>query len=258
MERVAFLIEETGERISCLLNPESLTVRRTAGVRTQSSATGALTGHGLSDDPLLFTGGGRTEIGLDLLFDVNVAGSTIASQDVRDLTQPFWQLAENAQNDSYAAPPLARFVWGKAWNVLGVVVTVAERFEQFTAAGEPQRSWLRMRFVRVAEPARATVADLSAEITPSQLLEPPQGVASLLDTLPGNSADAPTLDANQPDEETDIHQLIGGELLSELAFEYLDDPSKWRWLAWWNGVIHPLKIAAGTLIRIPPTTFLQK
>ena len=31
MERVAFLIEETGERIACLLNPESLVVRRIAG-----------------------------------------------------------------------------------------------------------------------------------------------------------------------------------------------------------------------------------
>ena len=28
MERVAFLVEDTGERIPCLLNPESLVVRR--------------------------------------------------------------------------------------------------------------------------------------------------------------------------------------------------------------------------------------
>ncbi len=254
MERVAFLIEETGERISCLLNPESLTVRRTAGVRSQPPASG----RGLSDDPLLFTGGGRTEIALDLLFDVNVAGSSITSKDVRDLTRPFWQLAENTQKENYAAPPLARFVWGKAWNVLGVVVAVAERFEQFTAAGEPQRSWLRMRFVRVAEPARTTAAELSAEHISTEQLEPPNGVDSLLDMLPGNSADEPMFDLTQLAEETDVHQLIGGETLSELAFESLDDPAQWRWLAWWNGIIHPLKIAAGTLIRVPPATFLQK
>ena len=28
MERVAFLIEETNERLSCLLNPETLVMRR--------------------------------------------------------------------------------------------------------------------------------------------------------------------------------------------------------------------------------------
>ena len=40
MERVAFLIEETNERLRCLLNPETLVLRRTAGVRPRQSATG--------------------------------------------------------------------------------------------------------------------------------------------------------------------------------------------------------------------------
>ena len=31
MERVAFLIEEANERLGCLLNPETLVLRRTAG-----------------------------------------------------------------------------------------------------------------------------------------------------------------------------------------------------------------------------------
>ena len=258
MERVAFLLEENGQRISCLLNPASLTVRRTAGVRQQSSTSGTLTGSGLTDDPLLFSGGGRTEVELELLFDVNVAGSTIESKDVRDLTSPFWQLAENVQTDSHAAPPLARFVWGKAWNVLGGVVAVAERFEQFTSAGEPQRSWLKMRFVRVAEPARLTMADFSAEIPTEQPIETPDGVDSLLDMLPGNSAEPFTTDQTVLDEETDVHELIGDESLSNLSFQYLNDPTKWRWLAWWNRIVHPLQIAAGTLIRVPPTSFTQK
>jgi hypothetical protein len=38
MERVAFLLERSGERISCLLNPENLEARRTAGVRTRRPA----------------------------------------------------------------------------------------------------------------------------------------------------------------------------------------------------------------------------
>ena len=70
MERVAFLVDDTGERIDCLLNPETVAVTRLAGVRTRGTATGQLTGAGLADDPLQFTGGGRTEIVMDLLFDI--------------------------------------------------------------------------------------------------------------------------------------------------------------------------------------------
>ena len=33
MERAAFLIEDTNQRIGCLLNPESLVMRRVAGLR---------------------------------------------------------------------------------------------------------------------------------------------------------------------------------------------------------------------------------
>src|SRR5947209_8164329 len=97
MERVAFLIEETGERLRCLLNPESLVMRRVAGIHPRHSAGGQVTGAGLTDDPLLYTGGGRTELELDLLFDLSLAGSSFTSDDIRDMTRPLWELAENAQ-----------------------------------------------------------------------------------------------------------------------------------------------------------------
>ena len=122
MERVSFLVEATGARLPCLLNPETLAVRRVAGVRPRRSAAGALTGAELTDDPLLHTGGGRTEIDLDLLFDVTLGGGSVATEDVRDLTRPFWNLAENAGSRA----PQVRFVWGKTWNIPGVVVSVAD------------------------------------------------------------------------------------------------------------------------------------
>ena len=73
MERVAFLLERSGERISCLLNPENLEARRTAGLRTRQGGGGFLTGVARSEDPLIATGGGVTEYDLHLLFDVEVA-----------------------------------------------------------------------------------------------------------------------------------------------------------------------------------------
>ncbi|WP_423225313.1 hypothetical protein [Candidatus Amarolinea aalborgensis] len=153
MERVAFLVEETNERLRCLLNPETLVLRRTAGVRPRQSTSGQVTGLGLADDPLLYTGGGRTELDLDLLFDVTLPGSSVTSEDVRDLTAPLWRLAENSQATAGASrPPLVRLIWGKSWNIPGIVVAVAERLEHFTAAGVPRRSWLRLRLLRVEAP----------------------------------------------------------------------------------------------------------
>lgn len=38
MERVAFLIEPTGERLGCLLNPESVILRRAAGLQPRARA----------------------------------------------------------------------------------------------------------------------------------------------------------------------------------------------------------------------------
>src|SRR5437773_9766976 len=144
LERAAFLIEESGERIPCLLNPAGLVLRRVAGVRPRFSVGGPLTGAGVSDSPLLFTGGGTTEITMDLLFDVSLARSEPLPENVRELTEPLWRLAENeAKAGEYGRPPAVRFVWGKAWNIPGVVVALAERLEYFTQAGTPRRSWLR-------------------------------------------------------------------------------------------------------------------
>ncbi|MEX2430573.1 MAG: hypothetical protein WD645_01480 [Dehalococcoidia bacterium] len=186
MERVAFLIEETNQRLGCLLNPESLSVRRTAGVQPRRSATGTLTGARLADDPLIYTGGGRTTLELNVLFDISLAGSSIAAGDVRELTGPLWNLAENAAHPGgYGRPPLVRFIWGKSWNMPGVIVNVAERLEHFTQAGVPQRSWLRLRMFRMSEPALDTA--------------PPPAPAPFAGEA-----------ASIPDETSPVHETIGG------------------------------------------------
>ncbi len=70
---MTFLIESTGARVSCLLNPEALEARRSAGVVRRRGAGGALLGNPRTDDPLVATGGGITEYDLKLLFDIDVA-----------------------------------------------------------------------------------------------------------------------------------------------------------------------------------------
>jgi len=252
MERVAFLIEETGERIGCLLNPDSLVIRRAAGVQPRRSAGGQLSGAGLGDDPLLYTGGGRTELEIDLLFDVSLADSTITTDDVRDLTRPLAGLAENtASRESYKRPPLVRFVWGKSWNVPGIVAAVAERFEQFSAGGAPQRSWLRMRLLRVSDPTTplAQSGSLAGGSTEATHLAIPDSLDDL----------------DIPEEQINVHEIIGGgegerasgDRLDEIAAAEYGDPALWRVLAMFNDIDDPLHLSPGTALRIPPSSALR-
>jgi len=237
MERIAFMVESSGERIGALLNPDSLVVRRLAGVRPRRSAGGQLSGAGLADDPLLYTGGGRMELDLQLLFDVELADSTIATDDVRDLTAPLWRLAENGPDRRAGGPAVVRFVWGKSWNVRGVVSAVAERLERFTAAGTARRSWLSLRLLRVAEGPATTASDAPVVPPPAQL------EAAAMTPL-----GVPT-----------AHQVIGaggpggvGESLYDLAYAYYGNPGLWRVIASFNGIADPLQVAPGTVLRIPP------
>lgn len=239
MDRVGFLIEENNERLGCLLNPETLEISRLAGLKPRRAAGGVLTGIGLKDDPLLFTGGGTTELKMDLLFDVNLAGSSIRTEDVRDLTGPLWQLAENAVDDEgFARMRLVRFVWGKTWNIPGLIAAIAERFEDFTAEGIPHRSWVRMRFVRVERP---------------EALSPRPGLT------PGRAAEMPG-QMPQPDElnpeRVRAREAVGGvgasgERLDAIAQRSYGDPSLWRWLAVFNRIDDPLHVPAGQVVQVP-------
>jgi hypothetical protein len=260
MERVAFLIEATNQRIGCLLNPNSLVLRRTAGLRPRQSAGGQLSGAGLTDDPLLYTGGGRTELELELLFDVSLAGSSATGEDVRELTRPLWELAENrrdvADRAGYRQPPTVRFVWGKSWNIPGVIAAVAERLEHFTPAGEPRRSWMRMRMVRINEPPPASGDDdLIAPLSPEAFAEWAAG-------------DLPEIGIN-------YHEVIGGgaemsagvegeassgftERLEDIAARYFGSAAFWRWIALCNGIEDPLRLRSGMTLRIVPFRRLRR
>jgi hypothetical protein len=229
MERVAFLIESTGERIGCLLNPESLLFRRQAGVVSRHTAGGTVAGPGRYDDQLLCHGGGNTELTLNLLFDVSLAGSSKATADVRDLTGPIWRLSENGAG---GVPPICRFVWGKSWDLPGIVTSVAERFEYFTVEGIPRRSWMRIRFRRVAEPA----------VTPPHERRP--GAAGM--TGPSGAGAPP-----------EFHEVTGGERPDQIASKAYGDPSLVRALMAHNNIDDPLHIPAGSVLDIPPLEALE-
>ncbi len=251
MERVAFLIEDTGARLDCLLNPESLVIRRRAGIKSRQSSGNVVTGSNMMDDSLLYTGGGCTWLELDLLFDISLAGSSIVSDDVRDLTRPLWDLTENTRRNADSGQPAAcLLLWGK-WSFPGVVTAVAERLEYFTPDGTPRRSWLRMRLLRVIESALQ-----EPNVTPSLL------ASGFVQSLP-SPAELVQETLATADAAVQVHETIGsgpgeededysiGERLDQLAFQYLGDASRWRELAIFNNIDDPMCIRSGLLLEIP-------
>ena len=102
------------------------------------------------------------------------------------------------------------------------------------------RSWLRMRLLRVAE---------TPETTP--LEQPPLKHEEVMAVLPESGITAQTTASAPPPEEKEIHQYAANERLDELATRYCRHPSMWRLLAGFNELLDPLRIAPGTLLRIP-------
>jgi contractile injection system tube protein len=224
------------------VNPDTVVVRRLAGLRSRRTAGGLVTGTRLTDDPIAVTGGGRTEIELDLLFDVSLVRTPNPPSTVRDLTQPLWQLAENGPEGDYPTARNVRLVWGKSWNIPVVVAAVSERFERFTVTGVPERSWVRLRLIRTGEPETFDLAPgLSGE----------------------DQLDAASIGIEEvPEDQITFHEILGGddketERLDEIATRYYGEPALWRILARFNDVEDPLDLDPQSIIRVPPVSAVR-
>ncbi len=237
MERVAFILMHSDERISCMLNPQSIVLRRHAGLKPKRTLGGAFSATEQSDTPISHTGGGITELDLDLLFDVSIAGSSVQTQDVRDITSPFWEMAENMiAPDGRQIPPQVRFVWGKSWNIPGVILKVSEKFDRFTKGGSPTRSWMRLRLLRVMESLDIST---NARYRHRNVL------------IPQKRQDSTDADM--------IRQTVSPiDRLDILAFRYYGDPSYWRLLATYNNITDPLHLDPTRTIQIVPLSELQE
>lgn len=225
MERVTFLVEESNERLSCMLNPESVQMRRATGVRPRESLSGPINSDWRGDNPLLFTGSGVTTLELDLVFDVSIPGSSITTQDVRELTKPIWDLSENyRRNDRSFRPAICRFIWGKYWNIPGVISAIAEKLESFSPQGIPGRSWLRLRLLRMQE-------QIDSQFGENNWALPEQNQESINLFDDSNSAETGVQTSSFPSELInsgfDIFGSASGRI-DRLAYNMTGDSSNWR------------------------------
>ena len=63
------------------------------------------------------------------------------SQDPRALRQLSERYGQEIVSIHAPTLLLTQQVWGKAWNLPGVIVAISERFDAFDAYGSPRRSW---------------------------------------------------------------------------------------------------------------------
>jgi hypothetical protein len=255
MERVALLVEDTQESVRCLLNPDSLVIRRWSGVRPRTFEGNRLAGSRHRDDPLLFVGGGWTEMDIDLLFDVELAGSNLETKDVRDLTGPLRRLAENPEEPQPGArPSVVRFLWGRAWNEPCIVLAIAERLERFTAEGVPRRSWVSLRMRRVVEfvepqPSEPGVPD--SIVWPKPGDEIPEELIQVRELPPRPE----TLEATPAlEEEAEPQQFDRPDLLS---VELYGTPFLWRLFAYFGPVDDPLRLPRDRALQAPPPSAMR-
>jgi len=234
MERAVFMIEESGARIGCLLNPESVVISRRSGLRPRSGTSGLFTRTASMDDPLLFTGGGQTELDLQLLFDVEITAAARESfTDVREMTRPLMMMAENSHEEQgqRRRPPLVRFIWGKAWNIPGMILAAAERFDQFSITGVPERSWMTLKLRRLADSDDESFAEFPVPRDPATI-----------DTEAVTTDAIVTIGDGEP-EPTARPDLI--------AFETLGNPLDWRLIAIHNELDSPFDVPPGTVLEVP-------
>ena len=250
MERVAFLVEPDDQRISCMLNPETVIITRSAGIKERASIGGHVSGENRSDMPLLYAGGGVTHIEMELLFDVTISGSSLRSNNVRDFTAPFFHMAENIQgNDRHNHPKTVRMVWGKSWNIPGVITDIAERLDYFTKSGIPRRSWLKLRLRRVNE-------EFAVSDSMQKQIELSNESSELIDALDPS----PPYVQNEEKEALAAKSVTvkHNDRLDSISNTFYNDPSLWRILASFNGITDITEDSGNMLITIPPIDELKK
>lgn len=251
MERVVFLTEPDERQVSCLLNPESVIIRRSAGLKIRSSVGGQVSGNGQTEYPLLYTGGGTTLIDLELLFDITLPESPKSISNVRQLTSEFFAMTESVRQTEFVNHlPTVRMIWGKSWNISAVVTDVAERLDYFTRNGVPQRSWLKMRLRKInnepfEEEDDMYMAKRNHALTKA-FLENPYSIHGLFLT----------------DQNSDILQntetLHSTDRLDNIADRFYHDPAMWKLLAVFNNIDNPLDNTNSRSIKIPALSELGK
>ncbi len=208
----AFLEDEHKNRISCLFNPETITVGR----QNNWSDTPR---PGWDVTTLRFLGAHHGWLNLDLSFDTTADGSSVTTytNKLMKLMDVDYTLPGGDEASSNGRPPIVYFHWGDFHSFPAVVFSVVLNFTYFSSAGKPLR------------------ADAHVELYQFQASD-------------AFTKQNPTSGTPRPHR---VHRVQPGETLDRISARYYGDSTRWRELAGANGIEDPLALRPGALLSIP-------
>jgi nucleoid-associated protein YgaU len=214
--KLTITTEDGSMQIQALYNPEKYSVSKSV----QYAEIGI---PGLDEPILQFIRGQNEKVTLDLFFDTTEQGMVDNVADVRDLTMDVYTLLK-ADIETHA-PPRFTIEWGTGMSLFGqgqtsslcVMESMNEEFTLFAPTGEPLR-------------AKLTVTIRMAASIGLQFQENPR---------------------NSPDR-TKMVMAVGGQRISDIAYQQYGDPTQWRAIANANpSITNPRFLDAGTTLTVP-------
>ena len=204
----AYLVNlETGRRIQCLFNPNEYSISKSNSWKEKSTRS--------SNVPRLeFTGGGPTELKLDLFFDTYESGGS-ARDYVKDIIS-LTQISSSGSGDP--EPPRCMFSWGTNFEFEAVVSNVSARFTLFRADGTPVRA----------------VVSLTLKECKDQAVQKRQNPSS------------------QGSTGHKVWVVRPGDTINAIAAAEYGDPTVWRVIANANDLDNPMDLRPGQILVLEP------
>jgi hypothetical protein len=208
--------------IDVQFNPSSYSIVKPVSWTSQASRGGTPTetNRDLDAPPLVFSGGDRRLLTLQLFFDVTegVQGSSAPVTDVRTETNKIVALTRIERDLENPQPPVCLVSWGQEppkgsdFPFRGVVTNLTQNFTLFHSTGKPLRANLTVVFTEFIDPEE-------------------------------NKRET------DPDYTTYVVKL--GDNLSTIAARAYRDPAKWRVIADANRIDDPRRLNIGARLAVP-------
>ena len=207
--------------ITCLFRPNQLSFSKSASWSppTPEQSGGdkkkktSASQRGQNVPTVEFGGGQAASITLDLLFDTTDTGA-----DVRTYTDDIVGLAMMQTSGSEPKPPpLCRFVWGKIRSFLGYASSVTVTFKMFLPDGTPVRADAKISLNQYKDD------DVFKKQNPTSYSEPRK-----------------------------MWVVTEGERLEWIAYQEYGHPRHWRHIAATNGIMNPLDLRPGQVLKLTP------
>jgi hypothetical protein len=222
-QKLSLTKERVGEPFEVQFNPTQFGLTRTAQFAEISIP-------GLEQPVVQFIRGDSERMTLELFFDTTDGGTGPLSIPVTTRVDPFYRLVK-IDGDTHA-PPIVRLTWGD--NFPGVTTDQSNRpIPVLDCVVESVQRQFTL-FSPDGIPLRATVTLALREY---------RTLEEQLQSLNKRSAD-----------HTRVHVVRQGETLAQIAYDAYRDAARWRLIADHNNILTPRRLAAGTVLELPPVS----